>query len=541
MDRNSILNPENTKSVCEEVKSILQDDNEGLTDLFKAVSGFSNDSVLQGSMYDSLKKHVADYNLVIDAIKMANELICLKSNQLTGSVGSDYLDGNIIIGKIEEYDRCISNAYQNAAYWRQDKARFESEHPFSLLDPVSWNNPYSGPNPYEQDAEDYKKLREIWNSKAIRYDNINKSTTNLFSQANILIYNARWFLNIINSRTVDGINVVFERDNSARNYLKNAYESASEILEAEKNQEIKDNYYKYTLGGIEDFWLIDDTFDDPYWYQDQTKRALAIEYMRQEIQLTGPYPLLKGGQLSEEEIIIRERKTVLINYLANAPHGAAFDYLLPALENSCSCFGVDLYDGIGYTDEDSFIVTEELLDLLIKNEERRIGKEFGYWCDRGGGDILDGALTLGYGVVYTAGTPKGDTISYDEQLEIDVTMGNQTTASIRQLNTHDVAADALAERIGGMPRAAFQGENREFDVISEEYIAQAKPALSCLNPKVRSQMKATFEAALAHDKIVYYQFEGMPNQCVIDKLYEYSARYGVEVIIDTNPLGVTNN
>ena len=54
-------------------------------------------------------------------------------------------------------------------------------------------------------------------------------------------------------------------------------------------------------------------------------------------------------------------------------------------------------------------------------------------------------------------------------------------------------------------------------------------------------MKATFEAALAHDKIVYYQFEGMPNQCVIDKLYEYSARYGVEVIIDTNPLGVTNN
>jgi len=85
-------------------------------------------------------------------------------------------------------------------------------------------------------------------------------------------------------------------------------------------------------------------------------------------------------------------------------------------------------------------------------------------------------------VVYAAGTPKGDTISYDEQLEIDVTMGNQTTASIRQLNTHDVAADALAERIGGMP-----------------------------------------------------------NQCVIDKLYEYSARYGVEVIIDTNPLGVTNN
>lgn len=31
---------------------------------------------------------------------------------------------------------------------------------------------------------------------------------------------------------------------------------------------------------------------------------------------------------------------------------------------------------------------------------------------------------------------------------------------------------------------------------------------------------------------VYYQFEGIPSQEVLDKLYEYSERYGVEVIID---------
>ena len=53
-------------------------------------------------------------------------------------------------------------------------------------------------------------------------------------------------------------------------------------------------------------------------------------------------------------------------------------------------------------------------------------------------------------------------------------------------------------------------------------------------------MKATFEAAKKYDKIVYYQFEGMPNQQVIDKSYEYSNRYGIDVVIDTKPLGVLN-
>lgn len=41
-------------------------------------------------------------------------------------------------------------------------------------------------------------------------------------------------------------------------------------------------------------------------------------------------------------------------------------------------------------------------------------------------------------------------------------------------------------------------------------------------------------------KKVYYQFEGQPAQNIIDKLYEYSKRYGIDVIIDTTPLGVVN-
>ena len=106
----------------------------------------------------------------------------------------------------------------------------------------------------------------------------------------------------------------------------------------------------------------------------------------------------------------------------------------------------------------------------------------------------------------------------------------------------DAAADELAKRIGGQSRSAFADDpiQREFDVISDQYIAQAKPPLKCVNKTVRTQMKATFEAAKKYERKVYYQFEGIPSQEVLDKLYEYSERYGVEVIIDTEPLGILN-
>lgn len=106
----------------------------------------------------------------------------------------------------------------------------------------------------------------------------------------------------------------------------------------------------------------------------------------------------------------------------------------------------------------------------------------------------------------------------------------------------DAAADELAKRIGGQSRSAFADDpiQREFDVISDQYIAQAKPPLKCVNKTVRTQMKATFEATKKYERKVYYQFEGIPSQEVLDKLYEYSERYGVEVIIDTEPLGILN-
>ncbi|WP_258394692.1 restriction endonuclease fold toxin [Paenibacillus sp. MDMC362] len=112
------------------------------------------------------------------------------------------------------------------------------------------------------------------------------------------------------------------------------------------------------------------------------------------------------------------------------------------------------------------------------------------------------------------------------------------SGELQKVNKPDAAADALAERLGGESRMKFDSDpiGREFDAISDEYVAQTKPALQQVNKKVRDQMKATFEAAEQTGRKVYYHFEGEPAQSVIDKLHEYSQRYGIEVHVDTDPL-----
>ena len=99
----------------------------------------------------------------------------------------------------------------------------------------------------------------------------------------------------------------------------------------------------------------------------------------------------------------------------------------------------------------------------------------------------------------------------------------------------DDAADALANKLGGQSSVKFKNDPkaREFDTISDEFIAQAKTSGTQLSKSFRNQAKATFQAAKDSGKKVYYEFQNAPSGQVIDKLNEYSERFGVDIIIDT--------
>ena len=116
--------------------------------------------------------------------------------------------------------------------------------------------------------------------------------------------------------------------------------------------------------------------------------------------------------------------------------------------------------------------------------------------------------------------------------------GGRFSGELVKVNKPDAGADALAKRLNGQSRVKFSNDpkGKEFDTISEKFIAETKPALQTYNKSVRNQMKAAFEAAQQTDRNVYYHFEGQPAQSVLDKLYEYSNRYKIDVVIDVKPL-----
>ncbi|RSM46042.1 hypothetical protein DMA12_12210 [Amycolatopsis balhimycina DSM 5908] len=106
-------------------------------------------------------------------------------------------------------------------------------------------------------------------------------------------------------------------------------------------------------------------------------------------------------------------------------------------------------------------------------------------------------------------------------------------------NKPDPAADALAEKIGGVSRVKFANDpkGREIDVVSDTYIAESKPAGLQIGSSWRKQAKSTFAFAIRAGRTPYFHFAGPPDPEVIAKLAEYGERYGVNYVVDIGPLG----
>lgn len=150
----------------------------------------------------------------------------------------------------------------------------------------------------------------------------------------------------------------------------------------------------------------------------------------------------------------------------------------------------------------------------------------------GGGD---GSIGNGRG----GQPPTGDTSPDPEGDDPEGVNGG--LGELVSVNAKDRAADLLAERIDGKASVRFaNGPANEFDALSTEYVAQAKPANFTLNQAFRNQAKATFEVALQSGRTPYFQFDGPPGPGVLRTLSRYADRYGIEPVIDLTPLGEAN-
>ena len=132
--------------------------------------------------------------------------------------------------------------------------------------------------------------------------------------------------------------------------------------------------------------------------------------------------------------------------------------------------------------------------------------------------------------------PPADDIPPDPEGE-DPEGLNGGLGELVRVNAKDRAAGLLAERIDGEASVRFaNGPANEFDALSAEYVAQAKPANFTLNKAFRDQAKVTFEVALQSGRIPYFQFDGPPGPGVLQALSRYADRYGIEPMVDLTPL-----
>ena len=104
----------------------------------------------------------------------------------------------------------------------------------------------------------------------------------------------------------------------------------------------------------------------------------------------------------------------------------------------------------------------------------------------------------------------------------------------------DTKARALAKRIGGLPSQFISGfGNREFDAVSDQYIAQTtasqsavlKPA-NFLTSDRKAQIRATLQAAKQEGRTAYFEFTaGRPHAEVVDCIKRNARRFDAQYVI----------
>ena len=95
------LDPSTIKSQCSAAITEIDTDNSALTVAYTAVDSFINDTTIKSDAFDALKSSVRPYLTIITRLKNANESDKADFETLKSSVGSEVLDGSIIVPKMK--------------------------------------------------------------------------------------------------------------------------------------------------------------------------------------------------------------------------------------------------------------------------------------------------------------------------------------------------------------------------------------------------------------------------------------------------------
>ncbi|MBE6009767.1 MAG: hypothetical protein E7236_03825 [Lachnospiraceae bacterium] len=178
MTETDYLNPTDIQSQCSSATSIIEDNNTSLTVAKSALAGFVSSGKQEGAAVDSLRLLISDFYTVADSVSVANGLTTADFNKLSSDVGSEELDGSIIIPGMKEALES-KEEYESLAQAYYD----EIAHPSSFWTWFAIGDLTNAAiscgsmaESYENKYNEYKRQKEAW-------EDIESSTSSLFSDS----------------------------------------------------------------------------------------------------------------------------------------------------------------------------------------------------------------------------------------------------------------------------------------------------------------------------------------------------------------------
>ena len=174
MNENSRLRPQAIKHQCDAAVDVLEKDNEALRTVGKSLDQFVADNELESQSFGELKEHMEDYRLVLNSMTAANNEDIADYNYLKSHVGSEDIDGVVVLAQMDKAEEGFNSAERLAEKYR----RMSYSTSYDLVTAQSMR---TQAQMYECSAALWQQIYDCWKQKEETYDRIESSTASLFT------------------------------------------------------------------------------------------------------------------------------------------------------------------------------------------------------------------------------------------------------------------------------------------------------------------------------------------------------------------------
>ncbi|MCI9613546.1 MAG: hypothetical protein HFG93_00095 [Dorea sp.] len=175
MRRSDYLNPADLKSQCTGAVRRMEEDMLVLEAVGRGIDTFAGDPEIESESFDALKQQLADYHMVIEAMKLANQSDMADFRCLSDSAGSEVLDGERLFDQMENALRMRESYLTNEETYKS-KMKMAKEPALTVY--YQWKA-----RQYGALAKNSESLYERWRRKTERFDEIEAWTGGLFKDS----------------------------------------------------------------------------------------------------------------------------------------------------------------------------------------------------------------------------------------------------------------------------------------------------------------------------------------------------------------------